>query len=78
MWTVKELSEIRLIADQTVKTLLVRDNTNLAKVEGKSIYCSGEEEVVEDIDILKGAVVLYGYSVTKPVLTVVKYNQNKE
>lgn len=74
MWTVKDLSEIRLIGDQSIKSLTVKDNINLAKVEGKTIYTSGEEEVVDDIDILKGSFVLYGYNVTKPMLNVVRYS----
>lgn len=52
-----------------------RENIDLANIEGEVLFSTSEEEMIEDIDILKENVILYGHKVTQPFIKVVSYKQ---
>ena len=57
----------------SILTSKKRDSIDLSKLEGEILFTSDIEETIEDIDILKGNICLYGHRVTYPFIKVISY-----
>lgn len=74
LWSLHSTSQVRLISDASVNALSKnKDTIDLSKLPGEVLYTSLEDEMVEDIDLLRENVVLYGQKVTSPFIKVIQY-----
>ena len=52
LWSLKERSELKLISDTKVNSILSkkRENIDLANIEGEVLFSTSEEEMIEEIE----------------------------